>query len=276
MTGQRNESPAGHGTTADGWFAVRLIAPDTYCFTETLGEVHPRFGLGTTHSYLLLGQERAAVIDAGFGIGDLLAGVRAITSLPLDLCISHGHWDHYGSSAQFLNILVGAPDASAISVPPSPEMQEMIDDVPGRCRRPTPTGFEFAHWRTPVVEPTRRLADRDIVDLGGRRLVAHVTPGHTPGSVCYLDAATGLLFTGDTVFRGDMHVDLGGGDAAAFAQSLARLSAMGGYDAICPAHYETPLPVAFLNAVAAHVAAWGGDGAMSAPDEFDVVRPTGH
>ena len=274
MTGQRSESPAGQRTTADGWFAVRLIAADTYCFTEALGDVHPRFGPITTHSYLLLGQRRAAVIDAGFGIGDLLAAVRAITDLPLELCISHGHWDHYGSAAQFSSIAVGAADASAISAPPSPQMQGMADGVPARCRRPTPPGFEFARWRTPVVVPTRRLGHGDVVDLGGRRLTVHATPGHTPGSVCYHDAAAALLFTGDTVFRGDMHIDLDGGDPAAFAQSLDQLSTLGGYDAICPAHYETPLPAAFVSAVADHVAAWDIDRAAPAPDEFDVFRPT--
>ena len=45
------------------------------------------------------------------------------------------------------------------------------------------------------------VSDGSRIDLGGRILICIHTPGHTKGSVCYLDEATGLLFSGDAVNR---------------------------------------------------------------------------
>ena len=36
-----------------------------------------------------------------------------------------------------------------------------------------------------------------MIDLGGRTIKAILTPGHTPGSTCFLDAENHILFSGD-------------------------------------------------------------------------------
>lgn len=256
-------------TSADGWFAIRPITATIFCLSEALGDQHPRFGPITTNSYLIVGTERAALIDAGFGIGDLHAAVRELTQLPIELCLSHAHWDHYGSAAQFDNIAVGAADGPTLEIAPSAQMQAFVAGVPDRCRRPMPTEFSFAGWGPPIVTATRLLSDGDVIELGGRSLTAIPTPGHTPGSTCYLDHTSRILFTGDTVMRADMHVDLEGGDGAAFTQSLQRLRGFDDYDAICPAHFATPLPRSFLERVADYCLPSTGSG--SAPADFDVV-----
>jgi glyoxylase-like metal-dependent hydrolase (beta-lactamase superfamily II) len=259
-------------TSRDGWFSVRQIRPATYCLTEALGDAHPRFGSITTHSYVVLGSRRAALIDAGFGIGDLRAAVREITDLPIDLCISHGHWDHYGSAAQFASIMVGAADGFALSAPQPAQMQAIVDGVPARCARRTPDGFSFDHWGPPTVAATRLLTDGDVIELGGRTLTVVTTPGHTAGSVCYLDQAAAILFTGDTVMRGDMHVDLTGSDEVAHLASLAKLRRLKGYRIVCPAHFATPLPATFVDAVAEHVRSRDRADGTPAPADFDVIR----
>lgn len=57
------------------------------------------------------------------------------------------------------------------------------------------------------------------VDLGGRVCEAVATPGHHPDAVTFYDPATGILFTGDTVYPGRLYVS----DWAAFDTSINRL-----------------------------------------------------
>lgn len=60
-------------------------------------------------------------------------------------------------------------------------------------------------------DPTGFVAGGDEVEVEGLKLQAIATPGHTPGSVSYY--TEGLLFSGDTLFRGSIgRTDLPGGD----------------------------------------------------------------
>jgi len=64
----------------------------------------------------------------------------------------------------------------------------------------------------PPPDPAAFIADGDIVEVAGLRLRAITTPGHTPGSVSYY-ADEGLLFSGDTLFRGSIgRTDFPGGN----------------------------------------------------------------
>ena len=46
--------------------------------------------------FLLVGTEKAMLIDTGIGIGDLLGAVRQLTDKPLVVVMSHGHGDYTG------------------------------------------------------------------------------------------------------------------------------------------------------------------------------------
>ena len=60
-------------------------------------------------------------------------------------------------------------------------------------------------------DPDAFVVDGDEVEVAGLKLRAIATPGHTPGSLSYY--ADGLLFSGDTLFRGSIgRTDLPGGD----------------------------------------------------------------
>jgi glyoxylase-like metal-dependent hydrolase (beta-lactamase superfamily II) len=59
----------------------------------------------------------------------------------------------------------------------------------------------------PGTEPDHAIADGDTFDVAGARLVALHTPGHSPGSVCFLLEGEGTesektVFSGDTLFKG--------------------------------------------------------------------------
>ena len=46
------------------------------------------------------------------------------------------------------------------------------------------------------------LADGQVIEVGGIRLVTMHTPGHSPGAVCFYSEQLGCVFTGDTLFNG--------------------------------------------------------------------------
>jgi len=46
------------------------------------------------------------------------------------------------------------------------------------------------------------LADGDVIEVAGTRLQAIHTPGHAPGAVCFYAEPMGVVFTGDTLFKG--------------------------------------------------------------------------
>lgn len=81
-----------------------------------------------------------------------------------------------------------------------------------------------------------RLKDEDIVEVGTLKIKVIHTPGHTPGSVCYL--VDGNLFCGDTLFVGAVgRTDLIGGSLETLLESLEkRLIALPKETIVWPGH----------------------------------------
>lgn len=88
---------------------------------------------------------------------------------------------------------------------------------------------------TPV---DRVVADGDVIDVLGGIRVIH-TPGHTPGSVCYLLEGSGVLFSGDTLFSNgraiSRSVPFPGSNRSHYRESLERLAGME-FDTLCGGH----------------------------------------
>ncbi|MCY3637985.1 MAG: MBL fold metallo-hydrolase [Chloroflexi bacterium] len=84
------------------------------------------------------------------------------------------------------------------------------------------------------------VTEGDLIPIAGG-IRALYTPGHTPGSVCYLLEREGLLFSGDTIFAGHGRVSRSlpflGTDTAQYRQSVERLATMD-FDILCGGHGE--------------------------------------
>ena len=97
----------------------------------------------------------------------------------------------------------------------------------------------------PVLSPPANLAE-DLsegaeVRAGGLVFRVLATPGHSPGSVCFLLGSTpgipSVLFAGDTLFAGSIgRTDFEGGDDAAMAASLRRLASLPPETRVLPGH----------------------------------------
>ncbi len=239
----------------DGWFTITEMAAQTFALTESLGQVD-RFGPVLTHSYLLLGNAQAALVDASHGIGDLRGAVATITRLPVKVLLTHYHFDHIGCAHQFDSVAISELEAHLVSGQQTPEMQAATARVAERCRQPLPPNFSFDRYAIGPVALTGRLHDGDLIDLGGRVLQVVHTPGHSPGSVCFWDAGAGLMFGGDTFNRGLITMSLELCDIEAYQSSLDRLiSALPAATAsLLPAHYATPVGTDTLAGLAAGIA----------------------
>lgn len=90
------------------------------------------------------------------------------------------------------------------------------------------------------LQADRLLADGDTVTAGQLTLTVMHTPGHTPGSSCYI--GDGVIFSGDTLFAGGAgRIDFpGGGRGGPSGRSLKRLAALEGDYRVSPAMRRAP------------------------------------
>ena len=139
--------------------------------------------------YLVIGGEKAALIDTGFGLGSLKKVIDRLTDKPVIVINTHGHPDHGGGNAEFDECFMHPEDTELFA-----------------CKCACAARLdEASHWGIPdadkLLQPTppapRALADGQVFDLGGRTLRIVFTPGHTRGSICVYDEQTNSLFTGD-------------------------------------------------------------------------------
>ncbi len=105
---------------------------------------------------------------------------------------THGHWDHVQAIPQMrdagYSVGVAAEDAS---------MLESYDEI---------------------------LEHDTIIQVGDLRLRTILTPGHTPGSMCFAVEGKPILFSGDTLFpNGPGNTSLEGGDFPAIVTSIEEL-----------------------------------------------------
>jgi glyoxylase-like metal-dependent hydrolase (beta-lactamase superfamily II) len=159
-----------------------------------------------TQTYLV-GERELAVIDPGPAIPEHVdALVEAIGGRPVAaiLC-THTHRDHSPASRPLAQT-TGAPIVGCAPL--------ALQSVGARAD----AAFD------PDYRPDRVLADGEALEVDGRSLVAVATPGHTSNHLCFADAASGALFTGDHVMAWSTTVVVPpDGDMAAYMASLDKL-----------------------------------------------------
>jgi glyoxylase-like metal-dependent hydrolase (beta-lactamase superfamily II) len=178
----------------DPWFTVEEIDSTTYAISE--------YGhWEKVHSFLLLGKEKAALIDTGLGIDNMKRITDQLTNLPIVVITTHVHADHIGSHGEYETILVHEAEEDwlvngikGLSV--DQIRKEMCRDITGQ----TPADFDPEKYTPFTGKPTGLLSDGDLIDLGDRLLSIFHTPGHSPGHICVLDNDREYLFTGDLFY----------------------------------------------------------------------------
>jgi glyoxylase-like metal-dependent hydrolase (beta-lactamase superfamily II) len=161
-----------------------------------------------TVSYLLVDAATGAwaLVDPTEGTTETWADRLAGLPAPTALLITHGHFDHVGGVAEMVARYPG------VDVWAHPDSAPMLEDG----------ALNGSHWVGSGFTParaTRFYDDGDVVALGASRLRVLATPGHCPGSVCFLCGRQ--LIAGDVLFRGSVgRWDLPGADYDALAASI--------------------------------------------------------
>ena len=121
------------------WFDVQWPETDTAVISEPLHWEQP-------HCYLLLGTQRALLIDTGLGVGGLAAQVQALTDLPVLAAVTHAHWDHIGGLGGFARRAVHEAEAPWLAghfpLPPEAVRAQLT-----RAPCPFPPGFDALAYR---------------------------------------------------------------------------------------------------------------------------------
>lgn len=150
--------------------------------------------LSHTALYLVIGDERACLIDTGCGIQGLRSYVDSLTCLDYDVILTHGHVDHAGGAEEFSDkkIYLHPADRDLMKA-------HVQDDIRIDYLRFAGKIDIAADQLSPSLDPslTLPLNDEDRFDLGGLHLKAIHVPGHTHGMCMILIEEERTILFGD-------------------------------------------------------------------------------
>lgn len=132
---------------------------------------------GTQFMYLLEGNDRALLLDTGWGAGNLRSFVEKLTDKPILVANTHCHPDHAGGNGEWEEVMM----------------------LPGG-EKDLATCAECPFDLSSLPHPDYRhkiLQDGDKIDLGGRTLEVLDISAHSNGSLALLDRENKQLFVGD-------------------------------------------------------------------------------
>ena len=175
-----------------------------------------------TNCYILCDEAAkvCAVIDPGDEPKRIEAMIASCGCSPVMILLTHGHFDHCTGVA---GLLEKWPD-----LPVYIHEADVTDGVGGELT-----------FRRLDEKNQRYWHEGDTLTVGGLTLRVMETPGHSRGSVCLLVEGQGVIFSGDTLFRGNCgRCDFPGGDYRAMLRSLARLGRLEGQYQVYPGHED--------------------------------------
>lgn len=212
-----------YGTAIVVWNAeqaeqYRNIYPETFVYRDediVIRQIDEHTWVGNGHLvynesvYLIEGEERALLIDAGTYMPKLDRIAAMLTDKPVMLALTHLHGDHAGAVDCFPEIWMNPNDTVLI---PNPN---------------------------PYKGKINYLADGEIIDLGGRQIEVMYTPAHTPGSTTFFDKEHHYGFSGDAF--GSTNLLLFGGTFKQLIATTSRTAAYmqkHGIEKLFPGHYQ--------------------------------------
>lgn len=224
----------------NNWFEVQKLDETTFVICE-----HGHWE--KMNSYVLVGQNKALVIDSGLGIGKIKPVVEAITMLPIVAVATHVHWDHIGGHGEFEDICVHENEKEwlekGIPIPLHVIRAQVVKEP---FIIDPPKDFDIESYNVYRGTPTRILADNDRIDLGDRIIRVIHTPGHSPGHMCFYDERHGYLFSGDLIYEGMLYANYPSTSPVEFLYSVLKISQLKNLVRIFPAHNKVNIQISVI------------------------------
>ncbi len=180
--------------------------------------------------FLLLGSEKALLIDTAYGRGDLpnivdmLKGDRELLVVN-----THEHFDHTGGNRFFPKVYMSPLAFVNADHAFGPLPQEWLDNMP------------YPDYEKIPVD------DGYVFHLGGRDVEVLATPAHCKSSLSFIDHGRRLLFPGDELDAGQANLNVFE-SVGAFLKNCKRLKEREAeYDFIMPNHNGCPVAKSYLD-----------------------------
>lgn len=131
---------------------------------------------------LIIGKEKAMLIDTCYGIGDLPSLVKNYTSLPLIVIASHGHMDHTGGNYQFKEVYINELDLDLCKQYNNYEWRKN-EIFTARNAKVLPNSFDESSFLLQREGNLKIIKNYTTIDLGA--ITCEIIPmeGHTKGSI---------------------------------------------------------------------------------------------
>ncbi len=148
-----------------------------------------RVGMIETNCYIMKNEENneGIIVDPGADAGRILNAVQELKLVKVAaILLTHAHGDHIGAleevrQATKAPVYISAKDAPALADPDANLIRWLGMDVQ-------------------IGKPEHLLEDDEIIEVAGFKFKCLLTPGHTPGGMCFYNEENKLAFSGDTIF----------------------------------------------------------------------------
>lgn len=182
----------------------------------------------STNSYLIvcLATKEAAIIDAAPDSAQAICAYLDKHGLTCNqLLLTHSHWDHIADVALLKEQLHVQVWVHSLDIPNL--------EHPGADQLPCWISF-------PGVHPDHLFEEGESIEVGQLRFSVIHTPGHSPGSSCFYEKQQGVLFSGDTLFKGTIgNLSFPTSQPELMWSSLSKLNQLPPQTKVYPGHGES-------------------------------------
>lgn len=181
-------------------------------------------------SFLLLGSEKALLIDTAFGRGEFPLIVEELKSgLPLEVVNTHGHYDHTGGNPWFPKVHMHKNAKAYANKPFKPVDKHWFNSLP------------YPDYEMAVID------DGFTFDLGHRQVEVLYTPAHSDSSLSFIDSKHRLFFSGDEFDSGQANLS-DFTSVEAFLKNMKRIKTLESrFDFIMPSHNGCPIHNGYID-----------------------------
>jgi hydroxyacylglutathione hydrolase len=143
------------------------------------------------HCFLVVGHERALLVDTGFGVQNFQEKIASVTNCPVTLVNTHADIDHVGGNTAFADRYIHPADV--------PSARQLLPEDQA---------------------PYQAAEDGLVFDLGGTEIEVIHFPGHTPGSILLYNRKENYIIGGDSLGEEPIWLFGEGRDLHQFRESL--------------------------------------------------------